>query len=403
MIRVEEAEQKVLQYIKDVGEELLPFGQCLHRILAAPITADRDLPPFNRVTMDGIAIRYSCFEAGTRSFAIKGIQAAGQSSLPVDAPGQCIEIMTGAALHETADTVICYEDLELRDGMAIVRNEQVRKGQNIHRKGIDKKQGDVLAPAGTIVDAAITGIAASVGAAFLRVKKWPSVVIISTGDELVGVQQNPEPAQIRRSNDHTIAAVLQQHGISAVSLHIPDQPDTMKTVLECGLHQFDVVLLTGGVSMGKFDHVPEQLLGLSVDRVFHQVRQRPGKPFWFGHHPKGTLVFAFPGNPVSTFMCLHRYFLPWLFASCGCSSQPVYAQLAQDVAFDAPLQYFMQVRLHSDPSGRLLATPITGNGSGDFASLALADAFMELPLEQNNFTAGTAFRIWPFKKISMYA
>ena len=126
------------------------------------------------------------------------------------------------------------------------------------------------------------------------------------------------------------------------------------------------------------------------------VNQRPGKPFWFGRHDNGGLVFAFPGNPVATFMCLHRYFLPWLNACMGLPENPMYAMLAEDFTFEPPLQYFLQVKVFNNKDATLMATPLAGNGSGDFANLADTDAFMELPLERHEFKAGEVFRIWQF-------
>ena len=151
--------------------------------------------------------------------------------------------------------------------------------------------------------------------------------------------------------------------------------------------------------MGKFDYVPRVLYDLQVVKLFHKVKQRPGKPFWFGTHAGGALVFAFPGNPVATFMCLHRYFMPWFAASQGITAQHIFAVLADDVRFTPELQYFLQVNLRVSPSGNLLAMPLAGNGSGDFANLTAANAFLELPAGRDFFEKGEVFRVWPFKKI----
>jgi molybdopterin molybdotransferase len=149
--------------------------------------------------------------------------------------------------------------------------------------------------------------------------------------------------------------------------------------------------------MGKFDYIPQALEDLAVQPLFYKVQQRPGKPLWFGRHGSGTLVFALPGNPVSGFMCLHRYFLPWLRASLGVAPAALlYAVLDGDIDFPHPLQYFLQVKLCSNEQGQLLAKPIAGNGSGDFANLVDTDAFMELPKERNNFKKGEVYRIWRF-------
>jgi len=159
-------------------------------------------------------------------------------------------------------------------------------------------------------------------------------------------------------------------------------------------------LLSGGISMGKFDYIPKALEELQVQQLFHKVAQRPGKPFWFGKHDNGVVVFAFPGNPVATFMCLHRYFLTWLQATLGLKPQPAaYAILDSDFTFQPPLEYYLQVKLQSNKQGHLMAAPIEGNGSGDFANLADTNAFMELPLNKNDFKKGEVYKIWAFKEL----
>jgi len=266
----------------------------------------------------------------------------------------------------------------------------------VHVKGDDKKQNDVVASAPQVISPALIGIAASIGKETLQVKKLPRAVIISTGDELVEVNAMPTPYQIRRSNSYTIKAVLQQHHLDADMIHIHDDAEMTRQEISRCLEQYDVILLSGGVSMGKFDYVPQVLEELSVQKYFHKVQQRPGKPFWFGAHPSGKLVFAFPGNPVSAFMCLHRYFVPWLKASLEIPVHFVYAVLDEDLNFDIPLQYFLQVTLRND-NGQLCATPVDGKGSGDFANLLEADAFMELPAEKSTFTKGEVYKVWRCK------
>jgi molybdopterin molybdotransferase len=149
--------------------------------------------------------------------------------------------------------------------------------------------------------------------------------------------------------------------------------------------------------MGKFDYIPGALKDLQVQQVFHKVQQRPGKPFWFGRHENGVVVFAFPGNPGASFMCMQRYFVPWLNASLGLQpKEPVYAVLADDFKFQPALEYYLQVKLHYSKEGQLTATPLAGNGSGDFANLAETEAFMELPLDKTEFKKGEVYKIWSF-------
>jgi molybdopterin molybdotransferase len=397
MITVEEAEKIILEQVTDYGAEIMPFDLALGRVLAENIKADRDLPPFNRVTMDGVAVNYTAIENGISTFRIKATQAAGDYPVDIDDHAECVEIMTGAMLPGSADTVIRYEDLELRAGLATLVTNDIKRGQNIHYQGRDKKQHDLVAGIGQLITPAIISLVASVGETELRVKKLPRVVILSSGDELVDVDETPSQYQIRRSNNYTVKAVLQQHQVEAAMLHIPDNPEVITSQLKNCLENYDVILLSGGISMGKFDDIPKALEELEVNKLFHKVQQRPGKPFWFGRHANGALVFAFPGNPVATFMCLHRYFLPWLKATLGIAEKaPLQAVLNDRVSFHHPLKYFLQVKLHNNEYCQLMATPIEGNGSGDFANLADTDAFMELPVERNEFKKGEVFRIWPF-------
>lgn len=400
MITVEEAEELILSNAGDYGAEIVLFEESLGRVLAETIKADRDLPPFNRVSMDGIAIKYADFEQGLTTFTIKATQAAGDTPVNVAQEGECVEIMTGAALPESVDTVIRYEDLEINDGKVTLQVSEIKKGQNIHVRGADRKQGDVVLTPGRVITPAVISMVASVGETELRVMRKPRVVIVSSGDELVDVAAKPTPYQIRRSNSYMVKAVLAQIGIDAGMVHIPDEPEAIKSILQQCLVNFDVLLLSGGISMGKFDYIPQVLKELQVEQIFHKVQQRPGKPFWFGKQAGGSVVFAFPGNPVATFMCTHRYFIPWLNKSLGAQTKPAtYAVLNADITFLPPLQYFLQIKLKFAEDGRLLATPVEGNGSGDFANLADTDAFMELPLNKNEFKKSEAYRVWVFNQL----
>lgn len=398
MITVQEAEQIILSHKKGYGGEYVPFQQALGRVLAEDLLCDRDMPAYDRISMDGIAIRYSAIERGITSFTIKATQAAGDAPLAIEHDEECIEIMTGGSLHPLTDTVIPYEHIEINNGKALIVNPQIKRGQNIHYKGTDKRKGDVAATAGTIVDATIINVAATIGQTLLPVKKQPRILIVSTGDELVEVDETPEPWQIRRSNNYTIQAVLRENGLEAELMHLPDNAGIMELQLREAIEVCDVLLLSGGVSMGKYDHLPAVLDKLGVSRHFHKVRQRPGKPFWFGSRGD-TLVFAFPGNPVSGFMCLHRYFMPWYYTSMGITQKAQYAALTTDFTFMPQLQYFLQVSTHINEQAQLVAAPLPGNGSGDLANLVESNAFLELPMERNEFKKGEVFRLWSFKNL----
>lgn len=396
MISVAQAEKIIFDNLPVTGSESLSLLASIGRTLAEDLCADRDMPPYDRVTMDGIAIRYEEYEAGIREFKITGIQAAGEEPITSLQSGSCIEIMTGAAMPECFDTIVRYEDLQTMNGIATIVGTNIKKQHNVHGRAMDKKQGDLLIASGTQITPTVAGIAASIGKSALLVSKIPKVAILSTGDELVPIHETPGPYQVRRSNAVMLAAALQQYHIHASIMHINDDRDQIKHTLKDCLSDYDVLLLSGGISMGKFDHIPHILSDLGVDCLFHKVNQRPGKPFWFGRHPIGAVVFAFPGNPVSTWLCMVRYALPWLSQTLGYSTPPLRARLARDVSFMPAMQFFQQVHLAHDETGQLIATPVSGNGSGDFAHLAHANAFLELPADEAIFPAGSCYPVWPF-------
>ncbi len=399
MITVQQAEDIILKINRPVITEDIPFEISEGRVLAEDIVADRDMPPYDRVTMDGIAIRFLAFEQGSRSFKVISTIAAGDMPTTIGSDDECVEIMTGAALPANVDTIIRYEDVVIAESIATLKVSTIKKGQNIHRKGSDRQRGDIVVRKGTIVDSSVISILASVGKSTVSVKRSPKIIVITTGDELVAVDEQPNPYQVRTSNSHTISSVLKQYGLHGDILHLADNEQIIFSAISRCMSEYDIILLSGGVSMGKFDILPCVLEKLSVQKLFHKVKQRPGKPFWFGA-TETVLVFAFPGNPVSTYLCLHRYFLPWINQALDA---PLYktsfAVLDDDVTFEPQLQYFIQVAVSASDEGLLHAKPIAGNGSGDFANLLDTNAFMELPLEQSKFTKGSVYKIWPFKHI----
>ncbi|MCB9337904.1 MAG: molybdopterin molybdotransferase MoeA [Lewinellaceae bacterium] len=398
MITVQEATRIVLEANISLPNEIVPLHLSLGRVLREDLVADRDFPPFDRVAMDGIAIHFDAFNSGQRAFPVEGIQAAGTPQQVLQKRENCMEVMTGAVLPANADTVIRYEDLEMKDGLAQIVIEKVARGQNIHTKAADRKTGDTILKAGVKISPAEVGVAATVGEPELRVARQPKIAIVSTGDELVDVEQTPLPHQIRKSNVHTMAAALSRWGFPSYLFHLPDDKAAMAATLSMLLQNHDALLLSGGVSMGKFDYLPAVLEELGVVKLFHKVSQRPGKPFWFGRRENGAVVFAFPGNPVSGYMCLHRYFQPWLWESLGLPAfEERYAVLADDFFFKPNLTYFLQVKLQFGNDGRTVAVPVEGGGSGDLANLVDADAFLELPMERQAFKRGEVFPLFNYR------
>ena len=242
------------------------------------------------------------------------------------------------------------------------------------------------------------GICATIGKSVVNVSQLPRVMVISTGDELVGIEETPKPHEIRQSNVYTLRSTLTKLGIQADSAHLRDDQEEIRMKLSQFIESYEVIILSGGVSKGKFDFLPAALDSLGVRKLFHKVKQRPGKPFWFGMHPDGCVVFALPGNPVSSFMCMQRYFTPWLNSSLGITvDQTLYAVLSQRTEFKPDLVYFAQVKISFSHEGKILALPVEGHGSGDLANLVEADGFLQLPQGKNVFEAGEAYPFISFR------
>ena len=399
MIIVKEALDYISQQVKDYGSELIPLDQATGRILSIDLVADRDFPPFDRVTMDGIGIDYSAYKAGKRSFKIEGIAAAGAPFQTLKNYSNCLEVMTGAGMPKGADTVFRYEDLEISANNVASLHEGVivKEKQNVHFQGSDHKAKAILLAKGTLLRPSDIGIAASIGYAEITVRKLPKTAIISTGDELVEIDKTPLPHQIRKSNVYTIKSRLEHYGIDASLYHLADEKEAIRSELKTINDSYELVILSGGVSKGKFDYIPEILAELGVKKDFHKVKQRPGKPFWFGN-TSDTVIFALPGNPVSSFVCTKKYIENWLCASIGKKRFVAYGKLASDVTFKPDLHYFMEVKLEYGSDAIILAHPMKGNGSGDFINLKRVEAFMELPMGKTDFKAGEVYPLVLFDR-----
>ncbi|MEX1994942.1 MAG: molybdopterin molybdotransferase MoeA [Steroidobacteraceae bacterium] len=399
MLTPAEADTAIAAALTQVPEEELLLAACAGRVLRREVRAERDAPPFDRVTMDGIAFAGTPQDPKRREFRIAGIQAAGVPALRLASPGDCIEVMTGAVLPVGCDTVVPVERLCVANGIATLEaGYEPTAWLHVHRRAADAAAGDLLLAAGMRLGAPEIAIAASAGLAQLPVSRLPRIAVISTGDELVDPGLPLQDHQVRRSNSYGLAAALRLAGFAPLSdLHLPDRRDAIETALARALDEHEVLVLSGGVSAGRFDFVPDALGALGVRKVFHQVAQRPGRPLWFGMRAPGRTVFALPGNPVSVLVCLSRYVIPALRAMCAARTSPLpQVALAQAYDFQAPLCCFLPVRLRYDQDGRTQAEARPTGGSGDFISLAGTDGFVELPRGPATHPAGLVvpFHAW---------
>jgi molybdopterin molybdotransferase len=377
------ADEAILARLSVLPAETLPLEQCIGQTLRQDVFAERENPPFDRVCMDGIAIASTAFERGLRRFQIESTQAAGAPAVRLGNADNAIEVMTGAMLPKGTDCIIPLEEYDLSDNVAALKPQATAQAsRNIQFRGEDSDRNVPMLTAGVRLGAPEIAVAASAGLAQLSVTRQARVIAISTGDELVEPGAPILEHQVRRSNAYAIVGALRQRGYARVSNdHIRDNEQTLIDRLTKHLAEQDVLVLSGGVSKGKFDLVPKVLEQIGVRQVFYQVAQRPGMPMYFGSGPNGQAVFGLPGNPVSTLMCLVRYVVPALVCLSGRAVPPAERMpLGETVKFGkAATTYFLPVSVRVDERGAATAIPERPNGPGDFLALTKTDGFVELP------------------------
>ena len=398
LITPRQADEAISSRLTCLPIESLPLTQCVGATLRENIYAERDQPPFDRVAMDGIAFDSSGLRANRRLF-IEATQGAGAPPMKVSGPSNAIEVMTGAILPLGCDCVVPVEQLTVADGSAHISADlQITPYLNVHRRASDGRQGALLLESGTLLRAPEVAVAASAGMARVRVSHQPAIMVISTGDELIEPGEPIAEYQVRRSNAYAVVATLRQRGYGRIGDdHVLDDEFALRERLALHLTTHEVVILSGGVSMGRYDLVPKVLTHLGVTEVFHKVAQRPGKPMWFGIGPQGQAVFGLPGNPVSTLVCLIRYVLPGIASAMGAKREASQRlALAAPVTVQSALTYFLPVTVQTDDWGRSWADPKPTNGSGDFLSLSGTDGFAEIPPGPNTHPKGfvTAVYRW---------
>ena len=396
MISVRAAEALIGANVPAYSTVSHPLTDAHGHILREDIFADRDYPPYHRVTMDGIAISFDAWKKGRRDFKIETILQAGQPPIKLKSKNVCVQIMTGAVLPKGADCIIPIEDVAIDQNVARVRNDaSVKRYRYIHKQGSDAKKGERLIQQGRHLSSTHIALIASTGKKNVLIAKAPSIALVSTGDEIVDLDDKIQSYQIRPSNVYGMHAALKQHGFDKVSMHkVVDDAQKTRALFARLLKKHDVLIISGGVSMGKKDLVPGALADLRARCVFHKIKQTPGKPFWFGLAPGRKPVFALPGNPASSLVCLHRYVIPALQKAMGLSKEPLaFATLTKDILYEKPMTFFMPVHIYQSDGG-LQATPLKYGGSGDLVTLGTSDGFLELPAEKNRFLKGSKQRFF---------
>jgi molybdopterin molybdotransferase len=385
------AQEAIDSRVAPLPAESRPLEQCIGQILRQDIYAERDNPPFDRVCMDGIAVASAALGRGLRRFTIESTQAAGAPAVVLSRSENAIEVMTGAMLPTGTDCIIPMEEYELQGDVVVLKENVLGTPyRNVQRRGEDSHPGVPMLVSGTLLGAPEIAVVASAGLGHVQVGRQPKFMVVSTGDELIEPGRPIEEHQVRRSNAYAIVAALRRHGFENVDNdHILDNEGMLQDRLAQHLSAQDVLILSGGVSKGKFDLVPKALQSLGVEEVFYQVAQRPGMPMWFGIGPGGQAVFGLPGNPVATLVCLIRYVVPAMLGAMGArrvTAEPI--ALAEPVKLNRTMTYFLPVRVQYDGLGHAVAAPRPPNGPGDFLALTAADGFVELPPQAEPYSQG---------------
>ncbi len=399
MLSYTDARNKVVQVAGALQRPLqraqVEIEQAFGRILAGPVLADRDYPPFDRSTRDGFAVRSADVQnAGVSLECVGELRAGGHLELTLQ-QGQCVEIMTGAAMPSGADAVVMVEHIK-RDGRTITMERAARKGEHFVPRGTEAREGSLLVAPKTRMGYAEMALAAQAGATRLDVFAAPRLAILSTGDEVVDARSKPGPLQVRNSNGISIEILARTAGAETIQLgNAPDEKVALRAAIERGL-EADILVLSGGVSMGKYDLVEQVLADLGAEFHFTGVSIRPGRPAVFGTC-RNKLVFGLPGNPVSTMVTFELFVLPAIDVLNGGIPRalPVFrAKLATQVREKGPMTHFLPARI--EWQGREASvTQLPWQGSGDVVALALANGFLIVSPEHPEIEPGESVDVIP--------
>ena len=411
-LTVAAAQRCVIAAMRTLGTERVPLQQALGRVLAEDVRANRDQPPYDVSAMDGFAIRSADLVSVPATLEIIEDIRAGDMPKQVIQPGQCARIMTGAPVPPGADAVIRVEDTEALAERQVQINVAVKPRNDIRDRGENMTTGEVVLARGTAITPGVIGMLAMVKQAEVPVCRQPRVAILSTGDELEGLDEPLDPNKIPDANSYALMAQVQALGIEPELLGIArDDPDDLRAALQRGL-QFDVLLVSGGTSVGVHDYVRPTLEALGVQMQFWRVAMKPGHPMAFGIAPASekskvvesdavqgaafdTFVFGIPGNPVSSMVCFEEFIGPALrklMAHTHLFRQTVTATLARDVKHRHHRTEFVRVMLaRQDDSW--VATPTGNQGSGILRSMALAEGLMIVPAESADVAAGATVQV----------
>jgi molybdenum cofactor synthesis domain-containing protein len=393
MIPISEAIQIVLRQTAPLKVESVTLSNALGRVLAEDIIADCDLPPFDRAQMDGYAVRAEDVSATPARLRIAGETAAGRGWHHEMKPGEAVRIMTGAPVPAGADAVQQVElTREVDDAKFVEILQSVEVGRSIVRRAAEIKSGETVLRAGEDINAAMIATLASFGYAEVKVGRRPRVAIMATGTELVDIDQKPGRDQIRDSNNYTLAAYATLAGAHVERLPLAgDDREELKRQMSAAAERSDVLITSGGVSMGVYDFTKAALKELGAEIFFERVALRPGKPTVFGRIGE-TLVFGLPGNPVSVAVTFNLFARTALRSMQGAKQPEMIEEtaiLSRDLKGSIERESYLPAILYSDEKGTLMAEPLKWGGSSDFVSFARATALIDVPAGVKMIKAGS--------------
>ena len=386
MIEVEQALSLIDAHATVLEVEHLAVGAALRgRVLAKAVLAPADLPSFRQSSMDGYAL---CYKASASSYEVIGEVAAGSSEHYSLSPGQAVRIFTGARVPEDCDRVIMQEQVS-RTATSIQLNADTREGQNVRAIGSQIRKGEIVLEAQTSLTPASIGLLASLGIATVSVIQRPRVAIVVTGNELVALGETKNEVQVYESNSLALQAALEGLGLEVAKvLYASDDPDQTVTRLAEALQEADLVLISGGISVGDYDYVADALKAIEVESIFYTVRQKPGKPLFFGKKGEKA-VFALPGNPASTLSCFYVYVKRYLERVQGIEVKDL------ELILEAPIEnrFARALFVKAKRTGGSV-TPIDEFNSATLMSFAKADALIYVPANTTRLEAHTAVKVF---------
>lgn len=390
MISVTEARQRITEQHRLLSSTKVSLLNSRGKVLSQDLYAPVALPPFRQSSVDGYALNMG--DDVIHSFQLlKGESAAGNESAIVLKPGQALRIFTGAALPDGTDTVVMQEKTKIENNHLHINDPSLIKGNNVREKGSDLELNQLALPKGTVLNPAAIGLLASLGFTEVPVHRSPAVTILITGNEL---QQQGIPltgSQVYESNSWSLSAALQQSGVTEINIErVPDQLEATITLLQDALVSSDIILITGGVSVGDYDYVVEATEKAGVKQIFHKVKQRPGKPLFFGTK-EHVLVFGLPGNPSSALTGYYLYIAPLIASMQGLPNpvQTIKAQLTSDVTTPAGLTCFLKGYYENGK-----AEAFTGQESYKMKSYSVANCLLEIPEQVTTCNAGTELTVY---------